>query len=85
MQVIECWDIRVWDGVDRYYHKYYVKDENSAKEWKKRNTFDEIRKMELVIFDNYDEMMTYDSGELRRRALAKLTAEEIKALGIKLD
>lgn len=82
MKIIECWDIQVWDGGDRHYHKHYVATKEAADAWKAKHQFDNVSKLRLVIFDNMDELNDYELGEARKRALAKLTAEDKIALGI---
>jgi hypothetical protein len=83
MKIIKCWDIQVWDGGDRHNHKYYVATKEAADEWKAKNKFDEIYEKEFVILDNWDELQAYKDGELRKRALAKLTDAEKVVLGLK--
>ena len=83
MKIIKCWDIQVWDGGDRHNHKYYVATKEAADEWMAKNKYDMVYEHEFVILDNWDELQDYKNGELRKRALAKLTAEEKVVLGLK--
>jgi hypothetical protein len=83
MQIIKCWDIQVWDGGDRHHHKYYVKTKEAADEWIANNKYDSIYEHEFVILDSWDELQAYKDGELRKRALAKLTDAEKVVLGLK--
>ena len=83
MKIINCWDIRVWDGGDRHHHKYYVATKEAADEWKTKNKFDEVYEHQFIILDSYKELMDYQTGEARNRALAKLTEEDKVALGLK--
>lgn len=83
MQVIKCWDIQVWDGGDRHNHKYYVKTKEAADAWIAKNKFDIIFEHEFVILDDLTEIEAYKNGELRKRALAKLTDAEKVVLGLK--
>jgi hypothetical protein len=83
MQIVKCWDIQVWDGGDRHNHKYYVKTKEAADEWMAKNKFDTVFEREFVILDNWDELQAYKDGELRKRALAKLTDAEKVVLGLK--
>lgn len=83
MKIIKCWDIQVWDGGDRHNHKYYVATKEAADAWKANNTYDEVYEKEFVILDSLTELEEYRAGELRKRALAKLTAEERVILGLK--
>ena len=82
MQVIKCWDIQVWDGGDRHNHKYYVATKEAAEQWVAKNTYDTFYETEFVVLADLNEVEEYKNHELRRRALAKLTAEEKKALGV---
>jgi DNA polymerase III delta prime subunit len=83
MQIIKCWDIQVWDGGERHYHRYYVKTKEAAEAWKKTNKFDEIYETEFVILDDLNEVEAFKNGELRKQALAKLTDVEKVVLGLK--
>ena len=83
MQIIKCWDIQVWDGGDRHNHKYYVATKEAADEWMKNNKYDTVYEHEFVVLDSWDELQDYKNGELRKRALAKLTDEEKIILGLK--
>ena len=86
MKIIKCYDIHVWDGGDRSYHKYYLArtdDDTELKKWKAQHKHDTAYDAELIIFDSFDEIDQYENGELRRRALAKLTDAEKIALGLK--
>jgi hypothetical protein len=83
MKIIKCWDIQTWDGGDRHNHKYYVATKEAADEWKAKNKYDEVYAKEFVILDSLDELTDYENGELRKRALAKLSEAEKKVLGLK--
>lgn len=83
MQIIKCWDIQVWDGGERHNHKYYVATKEAADEWMAKNKFDSVYEREFVILDSWNELQDYKTGELRKRALAKLTDEEKLVLGVK--
>ena len=83
MQIIKCWDIQVWDGGERHNHKFYVKTEESARTWLEKNKYDSIYEKEFVILDDLAEVEAYKNGELRKRALSKLTDEEKLVLGLK--
>lgn len=82
MQVINCYNIQVWDGGDRHNHRYYVANEEAAKEWVFRNKYDMYFEQEFVILDDLAEVEEYKLHQTRARALAKLNAEEKKALGL---
>jgi nucleoside-triphosphatase THEP1 len=83
MKVIKCWDIQVWDGGDRHNHKYYVATKEAADEWMAKNKYDAVYEKEFVILDDLGEIEAFKNGELRKRALAKLTDAEKVVLGLK--
>lgn len=83
MKIIKCWDIQVWDGGDRHNHKYYVATKEAADEWMKNNKYDTVYEHEFVILDDWNELEEYKNGEMRKRALAKLTEQDKKVLGLK--
>lgn len=82
MKIIKCWDIQVWDGGERHNHKYYVATKEAADGWKTKHKYDIINEREIVILDDLIELEEYENGELRKRALAKLTEQERKVLGL---
>lgn len=83
MQIIKCWDIQVWDGGERHNHKYFVATKEAADQWMAKNTYDSVWEREFIILDNFAELEEYRNGEMRKRALAKLTEEDKKVLGLK--
>ncbi len=83
MKIIKCWDIQVWDGGDRHNHKYYVSTKEAADQWMAKNKYDTVFEHEFVILDSWDELEEYRNGEMRKRALAKLTEQDKKVLGLK--
>jgi len=83
MKIIKCWDIQTWDGGDRHNHKYYVATKEAAQAWLANNKYDTVYEREFVILDSLDELTEYENGELRKRALAKLSEAEKKVLGLK--
>ena len=82
MKVIKCWDIQVWDGGDRHNHRYYVSTKEAADEWLARNKHDIVFEHEFVILEDLAEVEEYKLHQIRQRALAKLDAQEKKALGL---
>lgn len=81
MQTIDVWHIEVWDGGDRHNRRFTVSSESEAKKWIAANKHDLIVKQKLEIFDSYEDIMAFKNGEVRRKALEKLTDIEKKALG----
>lgn len=82
MQVITCWDIQVWDGGDRHNHKFYVETKAEADKWMAKNTYDYIYEKKFEIFSSIQEWEESQAEATKKRALAKLTAVERKALGL---
>ena len=82
MKIVKCWDIQTWDGGDRHNHKCYVATKEASQAWLANNKYDTVVKREFVIFDSLDELTEYENGELRKRALAKLSEDEKKVLGL---
>lgn len=83
MKIIKVWDIQVWDGGDRHNHKYYVATKETAEQWIAYNKFDAFYEKEMIILDSWDELEEYKNGEMRKRALAKLTEQDKKVLGLR--
>jgi hypothetical protein len=83
MKILKVWDIQVWDGGGGHNHKYYVATKEAADEWIVKNKYDMIYEKEIVILDSWNELQEYKNGELRKRALAKLTNEDKIVLGLK--
>ena len=83
MQIVKCWDIQAWDGGERHNHRYYVATKEAADEWLKNHPHDAAYQHNMVILDDLNEVEAFKNGELRKRALAKLTDEERIVLGLK--
>jgi hypothetical protein len=83
MKIIKVWDIQVWDGGDRHNHRYYVATKEAADAWKAKNKYDEVYEHEFIILDGLEELEEYENGQLRKKALAKLTDAEKKVLGLR--
>lgn len=83
MQVVQCWDIQSWDGGERHNHRYYVASKEVADEWLEKHPHDVAYEHNLVILKDLTEIEEYKNGEMRKRAMAKLTTEERIVLGLK--
>jgi len=82
MQVVECWEVRSWDGGDMYNHKFYLLSEAEAQAYKAVNKNDSVSKKQIfTFFDTVAEAEDHSMQKVRERALAKLTSLERKALG----
>ncbi len=81
MQVLNLFSVCVWDGGDRHNHKFYLTDKAEADKYLEKNTYDSVHPVEIVTFDTLEEWTEWNTGKVKERALAKLTAEERKALG----
>ena len=82
MQVIKLYSVCVWDGADHQYHKFYLTSKAEADKYLKNNTYDTVREVEIEIFDTPEEWEEWEQGNLRERALSKLTEAERRALGV---
>ena len=81
MQILKLYDVLVWDGGDRHNHKFYLTSEEEAQRYLKANTYDAVYERTIEIFDTLEEWNDWNQGKIKERALAKLTAEERRALG----
>lgn len=86
MKVIPVYSVHVWDGGDRTNFAFYLDNTDgqgadAVRKWMTKNPHDYIREEELMIFSDISDYNEFNSGKVRERALAKLTAEERKALG----
>lgn len=81
MQVLKVYSVRVWDGGDRHNHKFYLANKSDADRYLENNKFDMVEEKTIEIFDTLGEWDEWKTGEVKKRALAKLTAEERRALG----
>ena len=81
MQILKLYSVQVWDGGDRHNHKFYLTSKEEADKYLKGNTYDAVYETTLEVFDTLDEWNDWNKGKVKERALAKLTAEERRALG----
>lgn len=81
-RLIECFDVQQWDGGDRTIHAGYIVNESDAKDIAGQHGY--VHKVKIIIHDNKQDFKDFKEGEVKRKALAKLTDIEIAALGIKL-
>lgn len=79
-QIIECFDVQRWDGGDRNNHYCYMSTEKDAKEV--AGEHGSYFKRDFVIHQSIADLQNWNSGELKRQALAKLTTAEKIALGL---
>lgn len=83
MKIINCHAIDKWDGGDRQNFAFYLDNPEQAAEYKKNNPNDHVREVTLVIYESLEEESTGHKEMLRKQAMAKLTPEELLALGLK--
>lgn len=77
-KVITVYELQRWDGGDRTNHYAYLTSEEEAN--KMKGTGDYVGKRDFVIHDTKQDVLDFKNGEVKRKALAKLTPEEIKAV-----
>ena len=80
--VIDCYDVRVWDGGSMHNHKFYVATKEEADKWIAENRFDVVYPITFEIYDTMEDALEGNTEKIRKRALAKLSPSEIKALGL---
>lgn len=81
MELIELYEVHEWDGGDL--HKPSGNafwDKAVAREV--ADPYGEVVKLRLRVFESVQDFKDSSRAELRKRALAKLTPEEIDALGV---
>jgi hypothetical protein len=82
MITLKLYDIQVWDGGSEYNHKHYTSDLEAAEAWMAKNKYDNVVERTMIIAESVEELFDLDSGEIKKRALAKLTEAEKIALGL---
>ena len=81
-KVIDCYDVQVWDGGSMHNHKFYVATKEEADKWIAENSFDVVYPITFEIYDTIEDVLEGNTEKIRKRALAKLSPSEIKALGL---
>ncbi|WP_374335423.1 hypothetical protein [Methyloversatilis sp.] len=79
-QVIEVWDLHVWDGGDRENYRASFSNPEAAAE--AAGQHDRIDQRRIIVHESKADYVEWQSGNLRRNALAKLTNEERIVLGL---
>lgn len=82
MQVLKVYSIKVWDAAGKHNHKFYLSDRDEALQYVLENKYDIVEEKTIEVFDTLEEWKTWNSGEVKKRALAKLTVEERRVLGL---
>ncbi len=83
MLKLDVYEVALWDGGNMHKHEYYVLKENSTKEQlEKLHQYSHIREKTIVVMHKPEEYADFKLEQLRQRALAKLTKEERKILGL---
>jgi hypothetical protein len=82
MKIIKLWEIHEWDGGEhQIYRGKAAETEAAAKEISGKH--DAIIARVHRVYEGAADMRANSVAELRKKALAKLTPEEIDALGLK--
>jgi len=83
MNVITVYAVSIWDGSDGRTNKsIYFEHEADAKKWVENNKFDSYHVHSTNVFTSLQDYADFKSGEIRRKALLKLTPEEKAVLGL---
>ena len=84
LQVENLVSVQEWDGADRHYHRFYLRDIETAKRYKAEvDKFCHLHEVSLIICDNLQDVAEWKNGDLKRKALAKLTEADKTILGLK--
>lgn len=78
-KIIECFEVLRWDGGERQNHLCYMERKEDADALAGKH--DAVIKKTFVVHDSVESFKRLESGELKKKALAKLTKEERLALG----
>ena len=82
MKVIKYWELGYSDDGGGFKHHAYLATREAAKEWQKQHIWGSVREKEIVILDDLRDLEEYNNKKIRDGALAKLSPEERKALGL---
>lgn len=83
MKQLTIWRIEEWDGGDRTIpNGNYFSNKKAADEYKKNNKYNCCIEQTIRIYDSLKDMEDNSKQKLKERALAKLTEEERKILGL---
>lgn len=82
MKVIKCWELGYLDDCGGFKHHAYLATREAAKEWQKHHIWASVREKEIVILDDLRDLEDYNNKKIRDDALAKLSPEERKVLGL---
>lgn len=81
MTQLEIYKLGDTDGyTDKW--RYYTTSKEAADWWDAQSAYHRIQKETFTVHESLEELQDFVSGEAKRRALAKLTPEEKKALGL---
>lgn len=81
MKQLELYKLGDTDGYrETWWH--YTTSKEAADWWNAKSAYHRIEKDIFTVHESLEEFQDFVSGESRRRALAKLTPEDKKALGL---
>lgn len=81
MKALTLYRLESWDGADRHNPTgIYCSNKSDADKWKA--TYDSYTEMTILIADSFNEIQELEQQKVKTRALAKLTPEERKILGL---
>lgn len=83
MKQLTIWRIEEWDGGDRTIpNGDYLSNKEAAEEYNKKNKYNACFEQTIRIYDSLQDMEENSKQKLKERALAKLTDEDKKILGL---
>lgn len=79
---------QAWDGAERYAHDFFISNQEAADQFmanlgSQKQHYYSMQPTKIVIAHTVDQITEYKTGEMKRRALAKLTEEDKIVLGLK--
>jgi len=83
MEIIDLYEIAVWDGGERHIPKFYFILKKDAEDYKKDHPHDTFYNKKLKVYATYQDFKDENDQVIRERALAKLTPAEKFVLGLK--
>lgn len=66
----------------RDFWRHFTNSKEAADWWEGQSGYNRVMKETFTVHETLEELQDFVSGEAKRRALAKLTPEDKKALGL---
>ncbi|MCK9369209.1 hypothetical protein M0R04_04660 [Candidatus Dojkabacteria bacterium] len=85
MEIVELFEIGVWDGGERNVVKFAFSNQEAAESYKEmpKHKHDTIIKKQIKVYSSLNDYHNNSDEAIKARALSKLTPEEKLVLGLK--